>query len=338
MIRYTFRRLLLLIPQLLGVMLVTFIIVRAIPGNPAQAQLGTLVSQDAVVRFQKLLGLDQPLYVQFFHYLGNVMRGNLGESYLTGRPVVEDLLQRVPSTLELITIGFVGSLVIAIPLGVVTAVRTSGWIGRVLDKFSFGYGLMAGAIPDFWFALILIYVFFYVLHLASAPIGQLSLDIPPPGRITGMLLVDSTLTGNWRAVQDALGHLALPVLTLVFINAAPVLRMTRNTVLGVMTSDFVRFAKANGLPNRDVIRYALRNSLSPILTLAGVLYTILIAGAVLTETIFSWGGVGQYAVQSIVNADWAAVQGVVLFTAALSLVLYLALDLVQALVDPRIRY
>jgi peptide/nickel transport system permease protein len=223
-------------------------------------------------------------------------------------------------------------------LGVLISLRGAGLFGRLAERFSFGYGLMAGAIPDFWFALILVFVFFHLLGVVSAPVGQLDLSVDTPPRITGMLLLDSLLTTRWDAFLSAVGHLILPVATLVFVNAAPVLRMTRSSIANVMGSDFIRFSRANGLPDGVIIRYALKNALLPIITLSGVLYTILLSGAVLTETIFSWGGIGQYAVQSVVNADWFPLQAVVLLTATFSLLVFLVLDLLYAVVDPRIKY
>ncbi len=338
MLRYAVRRLLIIPPQLLGISLVTFVIIRQVPGNPARAQLGQFASQDAVQRLATYLGLNRPLPEQFLIYLKNLLRGDLGQSWYTGHSVTSDLLVRFPSTLELITLGFVGSLIVAIPLGVLISLRGAGFFGRIGERFSFVYGLMAGAIPDFWFALILIFIFFHLLGIVAAPVGQLDLAVNPPPRITGMLLIDSLLTLNWAALLSAIGHLILPVATLVFVNAAPVLRMTRSSIGNVMDSDFIRFSRANGLPDRLVIRYALKNALLPIITLSGVLYTILLSGAVLTETIFSWGGVGQYAVQSVVNADWFALQAVVLLTASFSLFVFLVLDLLYAVVDPRIKY
>jgi peptide/nickel transport system permease protein len=338
MIQYTLRRLALLVPQLLAVTVVTFLIVLFTPGNPARAQLGPFAPRQAVYQLEEQLGMHKPAPVRYGLYVWNVFHGDFGRSWVSGSTVRDDLTRRAPATFELITIGFLGALLVAIPLGVVTAVRGGGLVSRVMDRFSFVYGLMAGAIPDFWFALILVFLFFHTTGLAASPIGQLDLSIETPPKVTGLLLVDSLLAGNLEAFQNHLSHLALPVATLVFINAAPVLRMTRNSVLANLQSDFIRFARANGLPSREVIRYALRNALLPIITLAGVLYTILIAGAVLTETIFSWGGVGQYAVQSVLNADWVALQAVILLGAAVSLVIYLVLDLLHALVDPRIRY
>lgn len=335
--RYAGKRIALLIPQLLCVALITFLLVLATPGDPARAQLGSQAPQAAVDALSQKLGLERPAYEQFVVYLKNTVTGDFGQSWVSGNAVLDDLVARAPSTFELITISFVIALALAIPLGVMAAVRSTGFVGRIVDRCSFGYGLLAGAIPDFWFALILIFVFFAVLGIAPSPIGQLDVTVEAPPSITGAISIDAVLTGNWAAFWNHAGHLVLPVATLVFINAAPILRMTRNSVLDNLGSPYIRFARANGLPKSQIIRYALRNALLPIVTLAGVLYTILIAGAVLTETIFSWGGVGQYAVQSVLNADWAALQSVVLLGAAVSLLVYLALDLFHAAIDPRVR-
>jgi len=334
--RYVLRRLAFLVPQLLAVILIAFVIVQFTPGNPARAQLGSQAPEAAVEALEQELGLDRPLPEQFVRYVARVAQGSFGVSWVTGRPVAEDLLQRAPVTLQLITLSFLVSLLIAIPLGVAAAFR-GGFVSRVADRMSFVYGLMAGSIPDFWFALILVFVFFSTLGLAPSPIGQLDLTIAPPPTRTGMLLVDSLLAGHWEAFWNHVGHLVLPVATLVFINAAPILRMTRNNVEENLRSEYVYFARANGLPRGDIVSYALKNSLLPIITLAGVWYTILIAGAVLTETIFSWGGVGQYAVQAVLNADWSALQAVVLLAAAISLLVYLVVDLLHAWIDPRVR-
>lgn len=336
MLRYTIRRVVLLVPQLFAVVVGTFILVVLTPGNPARAQLGSQAPQAAVDQLAKQLGYGGSVVHRFWLYLNHLVHGNLGQSWVSGDAVAHDLIERAPYTLELITVGFVGALLIAIPLGVAGA-RASGFLGRATDGVSFGYGLMAGAIPDFWFALIMIFVFYSVFQVAPAPIGQLDISVPAPAHITGAVGVDALLTGDWSAFVNHLGHLALPVVTLVFINAAPILRMTRNSVGETLRSSSITFARANGLPRSLITRYALRNALLPIVTVAGVLYTILIAGAVLTETIFSWGGIGQYAVQSVQNEDWAALQGVVLVAAAFSLVAYLAIDLIHAAIDPRVR-
>jgi ABC-type dipeptide/oligopeptide/nickel transport system permease component len=335
--RYTIRRLVFLVPQLAVVLVLIFVIVAITPGNPARVQLGAQATPDAVKRLERQMGLQKPIYDRFAIYVEHLFHGDFGRSWVSGSPVSHDLLRRAPATFELITLGLVFALLLAIPLGVATAVRETGLGGRVADRLSFVYALLAGAIPDFWFALILIFMFFHKFGIAATPIGQLDLDVIPPPRHTGALLIDSAIAGHWTALWNHIEHLVLPVATLVFVNAAPILRMTRNNVNEHLQSDYIKFARANGLPYKYVIRYALRNALVPIITLSGLIFTLLIGGAVLTETIFSWGGMGQYAVQSLLNADWAALQGVLLVASAVALLVYLAIDLLHAVVDPRIR-
>jgi peptide/nickel transport system permease protein len=251
--------------------------------------------------------------------------------------VLEDIKQRAPATLELITVSFVIVLLLALALGLAGGFSTSrlGWLG---DKLSYCYSLMAGAVPDFWFGMVLIFVFYYTFPIAVAPLGQYDETLGVVPTVTGSLIVDSLLAGNLDILVSHLDHLLLPVAALVFINTAPILRMVRSSVAESMRSGYVSMAQANGLPQRSVVGYALRSALPPIITLAGVWYTMLIAGAVLTETIFSWGGVGQYAVQAVQNADWSALQGVVLLAALVSLGVYLAFDLIHAWLDPRVRH
>lgn len=334
---YAARRLVVVVPQLLLVSMLTFIGTLLTPGNPARAQLGSFASAQAVHNLEVQQGLNAPPIQRYLIYLGRLVHGDFGQSWVSGHSVTSDLLTRGPATFELITMGLLGALVVAIPLGVLSAVKHEGIVGRVVERASSIYALMAGAIPDFWLALILIFIFYSIVKIAPAPIGQLSLNVAPPPRVTGMIVVDSLISGDWTALGDSLAHLALPVLTLTFVNAAPILRMTRNMVLSTSQAEFVRFGRANGLSPGMVKRYTLRNAAPPIITLGGVIYAQLVAGAVLTETIFSWGGVGQYAVQSVVNADWAALEGVIVVAAAFSLLTYLVIDLVHAAVDPRYR-
>lgn len=336
MIRLAGRRLALLVPQLLLICLVSFLLTRLTPGNQARAQLGSSASEEAVAALEEQLGLDDPLPVQFGHYLTGLLRGDLGTSWTTGQPVLDDIAQRAPATLELITIAFAVIIVLALVLGLAGGFARNA-LARIGDKISYVYSLMAGAVPDFWFAMIVVFVFYYTIPIAVAPVGQYDDALGSPAVITGSVLVDTVVTGDLPILVSHLDHLILPVLTLVFINTAPILRMVRNSVGEALTSGYITLARANGLPQRRIVGYALRSALPPIVTLAGVWYTLLIAGAVLTETIFSWGGVGQYAVQAVQSADWSALQGVVLLAALLSLLVYLAIDLVHAWIDPRVR-
>lgn len=337
MLKFTLKRLALLVPQLLLIAFVVFSITRLSPGSQVRARLGSNASEEAVAAMEEQLGLNDPFLTQFVRYVTDALKGDLGVSWTTGQPVLDDIVQRAPATLELITISFAFVLVIALVLGLAGGFSTSrlGWVG---DKISYGYSLMAGAIPDFWFGMILIFVFYSAWPIAAAPIGQVDEALGSVDPITGFLFIDSLISGNVDVLISYLDHLMLPVAALVFINTAPILRMVRSSVADSLQSGYILMGQANGLPQRTVVGYALRSALPPIVTLAGVWYTMLIAGAVLTETIFSWGGVGQYAVQAVQSADWAALQGVVLVAAFVSLLVYLAIDVIHAWLDPRARH
>jgi peptide/nickel transport system permease protein len=273
------------------------------------------------------------LWQQFSYYIGDVLHGNLGTSWQTTRPVTEDLLQRFPATLELVTFGLLLAIAIGFPLGVAAARLQSGPVRKFADY----YGLLAGAMPDFWLALVLIYIFYTRLGWIAAPLGRIDLAVVPPPTITGSLVVDSLLTGNIDALSSSFGHLVLPVLTLGIINAGPILKMTQTMVIRALSSEFVQYAEICGLPRRVVLRQAVRAALPAIVTIISVLYGFLIGGAVLVEIVFSWGGAGQYAVQGVLNADVNPVLGFVVFSAVLSLVIYLVVDLIYYALDPRTR-
>lgn len=333
LLAYIGRRLLFVGPQLVGILFVSFLLVKLIPGDPAVLMLGPFATPDALARLRAELGLDRTLIEQFLIYLWNVAQGDLGTSWQTTLPVTTDLAQRFPATLELVTLGLLLALLIGIPLGVAGARFQRGPVRKAADY----YGLLAGALPDFWLALVLIFVFYTMLGIAPAPLGRLDFAIIPPEPITGALLIDSLLAGNWAAFRNAAGHLVLPVLTLGLINAGPILKMTQSTMERMLEADFSRYAELCGLPRHVVVRKALRNSLPSIVTIVSVLYGFLIGGAVLVEIVFSWGGAGQYAVQGVLNADLNPVLGFVLYSAILSLVVYLMVDLLYFAIDPRTR-
>jgi ABC-type dipeptide/oligopeptide/nickel transport system permease component len=326
------QRLLFIVPQLFGILLVSFFLIKSIPGDPAVLMLGPMASTDAVVSLRTKLGLDHALPIQFWHFLVNLVHGDLGTSWQTTRPVLEDLLQRFPATLELVTLGLLGAIIIGVPLGVASAFDEKGILGRVAGL----YGLTAGSLPDFWLALVLIFVFYTILQIVPAPLGRLDFAILPPPTISGFLIFDSIAAGDWAALGSALTHLCLPVLTLSLINAGPILKMTQSTMDRMLQSDFSRYEVLSGLPHRMVVRHALRNSLPSIVTIISVLYGYLLGGAVLVEIVFSWGGAGQYAVQGVLNSDIYPVLGFVLFSAIFSLIVYLIVDIVYVAIDPRI--
>jgi ABC-type dipeptide/oligopeptide/nickel transport system permease component len=326
------RRLLFLTPQLLGIVLVSFLLVKSIPGDPAVLMLGPTATPEAIASLRSKLGLDQSLPVQFLIYVRDLVHGDLGTSWQTTRPVLEDLLQRFPATLELVTLGLLVAVLIGIPLGLASAFREKGVIARVATF----YGLVAGAVPDFWLALVLIFVFYTLLPWAPAPLGRIDFSVIPPTPVTGVLTIDSLLAGDWDAFRSAAAHLVLPVLTLGLINAGPILKMTQSTMEKMLHSDFSRYEVLCGIPHRLVVRHALRNALPSVVTIISVLYGYLIGGAVLVEIVFSWGGAGQYAVQGVLNSDLYPVLGFVLFSAIFSLFVYLVVDLIYFAIDPRI--
>jgi peptide/nickel transport system permease protein len=331
--RYAGRRLAFLPVQLLIVSVIVFFLVRLLPGDPSYLLAGPFATVERVDEVRRRLGLDQPLYVQYVRYLKSVVRGELGTSWITSQPVLQDIGQRLPATMELILAAMVLSVLVGIPLGVWTAVRKTG----IADRAVFAYGMLAGALPDFWFALIMIFLFFFQLGWAPGPIGQLDLTVSIPPRVTGMYAVDALLAGDWPALRSALAHLVLPVTTLTAIYMPLVMKNTRSTMEEMLSSEFVVYARAAGLSRAVQLRYALRNSMPSVVTIIGILFWFLLGGAVLVETVFAWGGLGQYAVQSVVSSDYAPLQAFVLVTAVFTSIVFLLVDLGYFLLDPRIK-
>ena len=331
--RYVAKRLLFIGPQLFGIVLVSFLLVKLIPGDPAVLMLGPFATADQLTALRADLGLQGGVLEQFWIYLQKLVQGDLGTSWQTTQPVLDDLMLRFPATLELITLSLLLALLIGIPLGVVAAYFKRS----IVRKFSDYYGLLAGALPDFWLGLVLIYLFYTLLGWTPPPLGRIDIALIPPPPVIGFYVFDSLVAGDWAAMWSSLGHLVLPVVTLGIINAGPILKMTQSTMDRVLEADFIRYAEMCGLPKTVVVRQALRNALPAIVTIVSVLYGFLIGGAVLVEIVFSWGGAGQYAVQGVLNADIKPVLGFVLFSAVLSLIIYLLVDLLYFAIDPRIR-
>lgn len=333
-LRYIGARLLFLAPQIVGIVLVGFLLIKAVPGDPATLMLGPMATPDSIAKLRGELGLDKPIPIQFFIYIEKLAHGDFGTSWQTTQPVLNDLRVRFPATLELVTYGLLVALLIGIPLGVVSALRKRGPIAKVGDF----YGLVAGALPDFWLALVLIYVFYSLLGWVSSPIGRIDVTVISPETITGFYTADSLLEGDWPAFWSSVQHLVLPVATLGLINAGPILKMTQSTMDRMLEADFSQYERLCGLPDRLIMRHAFRNALPSVITIVSVLYGFLIGGAVLVEIVFSWGGAGQYAVQGVLNSDFNPVLGFVIFSALFSLVVYLIVDLIYLAIDPRIRH
>ena len=331
-LRFIGKRLILALPQLAAVTVVTFVLVRLLPGNPAFQLAGPFATENTLSAMEERLGLDRPMIEQYFKYMGDLMRGDWGDSWFTTRPVVEELKNRLPATLELITLAGLLIVGIGVVTGVFVAVRSTGFISRATSFYS----LLAGALPDFWLGLILSYVFFFVLGWVPGPIGRLPVAVSPPPQVTGLYTVDALLNGDWQTMRAALVHMALPVLTLVLVYVGAVIKLVRTSVEEVMNGEMIQFARLSGLPGRIVLRYAIKNSLPPIFTLIAMTYGFLLGGAVLVETVFSWGGLGQYVVNSIQRADYFPVQAFVLVAALFNILLYLAVDIAHVLIDPRV--
>lgn len=332
---YIGRRLLFVVPQVIGISLVTFVIVRLLPSNPAFALAGPAASEESIKQIEQRLGLDEPILTQYWLYLKNLLHGDLGNSFVSGRPVVDDIADRLPATLELLILGLLLAFVIGVPLGILGALGRGKGISA---RFTTGYGLLAGAIPDFWFGLILIFIFYTELAIAPAPLGQIGTEVVAPPDVTGVVTIDSLIAGDPAAFSNAAGHLVLPLITIVFVYMAPIVKYTRSSIEDVyFQSEFIEQYRANGLSQRAVVGRALRNGLPPVITIVGVLFGFLLGGLVLVEQVFSWGGFGQYAVQAITNADFSAIQGVVIVAAIFNLVVYLVVDLLYFFVDPRLR-
>jgi dipeptide transport system permease protein len=334
MLTMIFKRLLVAIPSLIGVVIITFLLTRALPGDPAAYFAGPAATKEAVEQVRARLGLDKPLIVQFGRYVGDLVRGDLGNSLTTGQPVVTEIRNRLPASAELTLLGLIVSIMIAVPLGIAAATRP----GSLIDHACRVVTTAGVSLPVFFTGLILVYVFYYLLGWAPAPLGRLDVFFSPPSAITGFFLIDSLLTGNLEAFRAALSQLLLPSLTLAVFSLAPIARMTRASMLAVLASDFVRTARANGLtPFTVTVTYAFRNAMLPVVTTLGMVFSFLLGANVLVEKVFAWPGVGSYAVEALIASDFAPVQGFVLTMAVLYVGLNLIIDLLYGLIDPRIR-
>lgn len=329
------RRLLLMIPVFIGITLVTFTISHAVPADPIIANLGQRAQDDPSIvnRYRHEWGLDKPLPVQYLVYVGNLAHGDMGVSITTRRPVTDDLRQFFPATLELSTAAVIFAVLIGVPLGVLAAVRRN----RFLDHFSRVISLIGISTPVFWLGLIALIVFYYHLGIFPAT-GQLDEGIRKPPVVTGMLVVDSLLNLDWKALTNSLWHLALPTAVLGAYTMGIVTRMMRGSMLEVLAQDYIRTARAKGVrPATVILRHGLRNAILPTLTLIGLAYGSLLSGAVLTETIFSWPGIGRYATTTAGSFDFPAIMGVAILTASVFLLLNLAVDVLYSLLNPQIR-
>jgi dipeptide transport system permease protein len=328
------KRLLMAIPSLIGVVIVTFLLTRALPGDPAAYFAGPAATKEAVEQVRVKLGLDKPLLVQFVRYVGDLSHGDLGVSLTTGQPVATEIKTRLPASAELTLLGLIVAMAAAVPLGILAATRP----GSLIDHACRIISTAGVSLPVFFTGLILVYVFYYLLGWAPAPLGRLDVFLTPPPQVTGFYLIDSLLARDGEVFMASLKQLILPALTLGIFSLAPIARMTRASMLAVLASDFVRTARASGLSGFTVIvTYAFRNAMLPVITTLGMVFSFLLGANVLVEKVFAWPGIGSFAIEALIASDFAPVQGFVLTMAVMYVMLNLGIDILYGLIDPRMR-
>jgi len=328
------KRLVTVIPTLIGVVIVTFLLTRVLPGDPAVYFAGPAATPQSIAEIRKSLGLDRPLPDQFVRYVGDLAHGNFGNSLSTGRPVATEISSRLPASAELTLSGLVLAIVIAVPLGILAAVKQGSFIDHLCRIIA-----TAGvSLPVFFTGLLLVYVFYFRLGWSPAPLGRLDAFATAPPDITGFYLIDSLVTGNFETFRAALSQLILPAVTLAVFSLAPITRMTRASMLAALSSEFIRTARASGLSGRTVIlTYAFRNAMLPVVTTLGMVFSFLLGANVLVEKVFAWPGIGSYAVEALLQSDFAPVQGFVLTMAVMYVALNLLIDMLYGVIDPRVR-
>jgi peptide/nickel transport system permease protein len=328
------RRLATALPSVVGVVIVTFLLTRALPGDPAAYFAGPAATTQAIEQIRHQLGLDRSLPLQFLDYVERLARGDLGTSLSTGQPVLSELVTRLPASAELTLLGLFLSVAIAIPLGIAAALRP----GSPLDHACRIVATAGVSLPIFFTGLVLVYLFYYLAGWARAPLGRLDVYYSAPPQWTGFYLIDSLIAGDVATFRAALAQLTLPVLALAIFSLAPLARITRAAMVAALGSEFIRTARASGLPwRRIVFVYAFGNAVLPVVTTLGMVFSFLLGANVLVEKVFAWPGIGSYAVEALIASDYAPVQGFVLAMALIYVVLNLAIDLAYGLLDPRMR-
>ena len=328
------RRTLSSIPALLGVIVFTFLLMRVLPGDPAVFfASGPNAGEAEIQMVREQMGLDKPIPQQLLLYLKDIATGNLGRSMNTGQPVVTDLINRLPASLELTFTALLLALSLAVPLGILASLRPNSLVDHGV-RFLCTMGV---CVPTFVSGLLMIYAFYYLLGIAPDPTGRLDVFASQPPVVTGFLLIDAAIAGEWESWAAAASQLVLPASTMALFVLAPLARMTRASMLAVMTSDFVRTGEALGLSRRRVVLvYALRNALLPVITIMGIVFSTMLGANVLVEKVFSWPGVASYALDGLLTSDYAPVQGFVLLMAFIFVLVNLLIDVLYGLADPRI--
>ncbi len=334
MLRQIGKRLATAIPSLIGVVVVTFLLTRVLPGDTAAYFAGPAATPQAIAEIRAKLGLDRSLPEQFVSYVKDLATGNLGNSLSTGRPVVTEIKARLPASAELTFLGLFLAIAIAVPLGILAAVKQ----GSIIDHACRMVATAGVSLPVFFTGLLLVYVFYFLLGWAPAPLGRLDAFSSAPPEVTGFYLIDSLLARDLETFRASLAQLAVPAITMAVFSLAPIARMTRASMLAALASEFVRTAKASGLtPTTVIIRYAFRNALLPVVTTLGMVFSFLLGANVLVEKVFAWPGIGSYAIEALIASDFAPVQGFVLTMAIMYVALNLLIDMLYGVIDPRVR-
>lgn len=327
------RRLAQAIPSIIGIIVVTFLLTRALPGDPAVYFAGPAADEKSIAEIRAALGLDKSLFEQFWLYLGDLVRGDLGVSISTGRPVLEELATRLPASLELTLVALIFAIGTALPLGILAATRPNSWVDHLCRVV-----VTAGvSLPVFFTGLFFVYTFYFLLDVVPSPLGRLDIFYIAPDHVTGFYLIDSLISGDLDTFGASFAQIVLPAITMGVFVLAPLARMTRASMLQALGSDYIRTAQASGLSRSKVLfSYAFRNALLPILTTLGMVFSFMLGANVLVEKVFAWPGIGSYAVNALVVSDFAAVQGFVLSMAILFVLVNLAIDVLYTIVDPRV--
>ena len=333
MLKYTLKRLAMAIPVIWGIVTIVFVLMRVFSANPAYLMLGQRATADRVAEVTTYLGLDQPIWKQYIIYMKQLFQGDLGTSLFSNQPVMKELLERLPATIELALFSVLIASVVGITLGVICAVKQNSFTDRICQVG----GLVGISLPRFWLGLMLIIAF--AVNLKILPVSGRFDFMAQPKNITGFMILDSIITGDWKALGSTLRYLMLPGCSIAVSSVGTIMRYTRSTMLETIRQDYIRTARAKGLRERTVVvRHALKNALIPIVTVIGMELGGLFGGSVLTETIFAWPGVGKYVVDGINNSDYAVVQGGCMLVAIISVMMNLVVDLLYGTLDPRIRY
>jgi len=337
LLTYVSKRIILSVLVILGTISITFFLSRVVPSHPEVLWVGQHPRPEQIARAREMLGLDKPIYVQYFSYLANFLRGDLGQSIRFKTNILSDILLRLPATLELVITSFIIAIALGIPLGVISAVKEN----KLTDHLTRTASIAGASIPVFWLGIVFQIVFFGMLGILPLT-GRISPEIAlesPITRITGFYLIDSLVTGNWPAFTDALIHLILPAITIAAYPLGLCTRMVRASMIEVLRENYIRAARASGIPERTIVfRFALKNSIVPALTALGLSFAYSITGAFLVEFIFSWGGIGSYLTYALSSIDYPVVVGVTIFVCVFYVAINLILDIFQAMVDPRVRY